>query len=1193
MAMRVWLFGNLRVEIDGQARALPEGKLQSLFAYFLLHPGVTHRREALAELLWPETQPERQRRNLSTALYRLVQATGEGWLQVKGERLGIEQSENLLVDLWAFDKLAQAADQQALEQLLGLYQGDLLPAIYDEWILSERWRRREIYLNALYTLGSTREEQDALHEALLIFEQLIQAEPLREEAWRGLMRCQAKLGRLSQAFATYQNLEKRLLQELNTRPTVETRALAFQLQAELEVARAVDATQPATRFVGRLGERARLLARLDQARGSQGGIALVLGEAGMGKTRLATELHNATGWRGWQVAWGSGDEYTLPGPLEPLRAALQAALPLPRQQQLSQIIDPSWLGLLAGWLPDAPGSEQSATLAERPQLLLAIRNLLVGLQRIIPHVLILDDVQWADASLWSVLDELRPALAEMAVLVVLCARSDELRQQPQAWAIVEQWDQDGELILHLQGLSREEIASLLGSELAGDQVERVAQISGGNPLLALELARLGEPEELVSKNVTISDLVFRRLTGISNPAQYALQAASVLGGSFEYAMLVETLSQARFPVDRLPTLMGECERLGILTLEYSGYRFTHETLRTAIYTHLTKQLRAEWHRHALSAFLRRADAGQLTLLRHAEEGGDHLAAAGYALAAGQQALQVFSYPSAIRLFTSTLESLPAEDTARRFQALYGRQAALEGLADYPAQALDLQLLGELAGQLGDPQRQLLAQVSQARYHANTGAFERAQEIAGAALARAAELADDRQQAEIHEILGRAARELGDYPQAEACYNAMLVCSNRLDDELGQANALQALGIIAQRTGDYPKAVQIHQQAADRAAQTSNRVFEIRILSNLAIDYWGMGDYVKAAEAFEHSLVVCRQIGDRRAEASALVNLGSLAGLNGDYERSLELFEQALGILRLMHNTLGIATTLSNLATTYSNLGRYGEALRRYQEALALNRQMGRRRGEGYNLHGQGEIYLELGMLDEARQDLELALQIRGELGERVNRLITLAALAQLNLADDQPEVARALLAEALDILQPDMDPDTRQYVHYTASQVLIARGETNLSRAHARLAYQAMQELASELPPEARQRFLANNPLNRKVQAAWQAYAGTITVHLARLDAPMGRKLRESDLVPVTWQIHMPEDEIIQNQAEQRRKRILRLLEEAAAQGGAPTDDDLAQALGVSRRTILRDLAHLAASGYQPNTRMRQIKTPN
>jgi tetratricopeptide (TPR) repeat protein len=1191
MAMRVWLFGNLRVEIDGQTRTLPEGKLQSLFAYFMLHPGVAHRRAVLAELLWPEAQPERQRRNLSSALYRLIQATGEGWLQVKGERLGIERSDNLWVDLWAFDKLAQVADQQALDHLVGLYQGDLLPAIYDEWILSERWRRREIYMNSLYTLGITREEQDALHEALLIFEQLIQAEPLREEAWRGLMRCQAKLGHLPQAFETYQNLEKRLMEEMNTRPTAETRALAFQLHAELEVAQAIDSSQPSTRFVGRLSERARMLARLDQARDSQGGIALVLGEAGIGKTRLATELQNATGWRGWQVAWGSVDEYALPGPLDPLRAALQAALPLPRQQQLTQIIDPFWLSLLAGWLPDMPGIDQATGLADRPQLLLAIRNLLVGLQRIIPHVIILDDVHWADASLWSVLDELRPALAEMAILVLLCARSEELRQQPQAWGIVEKWDQDGELILHLQGLSREEIGSLLGNELAIDQVDQVALISGGNPLLALELARLGNLEDLVIQNVTVSDLVLRRLTGISNPAQYALQAASVLGGSFEYAMLVEALSQARFPVDRLPTLMGECERLGILTLEHSGYRFTHETLRTAIYTHLPNRVRAEWHRHALSAFLRLEDADRLTLLRHAEGGGDHLAAAGYALVAGQQALQVFTYPSAIRLFTFALENLPIEDRVHRFQALYGRQAALEGLADYPAQALDLQLLGELVDQLGDPQHQLQALVSQARYHANTGTFERAQEIARAALALATELADDRQQADIHEILGRTARELGDYPQAETSYNAMLACSNRLDDDLGQANALQALGIIAQRTGDYTKAVQIHQQAAERAAQTNNRVFENRILSNLAIDYWGMGDYVKAAETFQHSLSICQQIGDRRAEASALVNLGSMAGLNGDYERSLELFEQALGIQRLMNNTLGIATTLSNLATTYSNLGRYDEALRRFQEALVLNRQMGRRRGEGYNLHGRGEIYLELGMVREAREDFEQALHLRRELGERVNALVTLSSLAQVYLAASDLPRAMNLINEALNELHPEMDPDTRQSVHFAVSQILAAAGDLPGSRAHLQKARSAMLEIAADLPAEARLRFMVTNPMNRRVQAAWEALTVTTMVRLVHADTPLGRKLREDDYVAVTWSIHTPEDEGVASSADRRRQRLLRLLDEAAAQGAAPTDDDLAQALGVSRRTILRDLEQVETSRSRARRRIKSQKS--
>jgi predicted ATPase len=67
---------------------------------------------------------------------------------------------------------------------------------------------------------------------------------------------------------------------------------------------------------------------------------MVLGEAGIGKTRLLQELDNAAGWRGWQVTWGRCEEFAIPAPYAPFSEALRAALPQPRREQLAQLLAP-------------------------------------------------------------------------------------------------------------------------------------------------------------------------------------------------------------------------------------------------------------------------------------------------------------------------------------------------------------------------------------------------------------------------------------------------------------------------------------------------------------------------------------------------------------------------------------------------------------------------------------------------------------------------------------------------------------------------------------------------------------------------------------------------------------------------------------------------------------------------------------
>jgi response regulator of citrate/malate metabolism len=102
-----------------------------------------------------------------------------------------------------------------------------------------------------------------------------------------------------------------------------------------------------------------------------------------------------------------------------------------------------------------------------------------------------------------------------------------------------------------------------------------------------------------------------------------------------------------------------------------------------------------------------------------------------------------------------------------------------------------------------------------------------------------------------------------------------------------------------------------------------------------------------------------------------------------------------------------------------------------------------------------------------------------------------------------------------------------------------------------------------------------------------------ISIKLARRAAPLGRTLEADELVTVKWTINAPEDEAFSKKDERRRHRLMRLLQEAQQQGGAPTDDNLASALGVSRRTILRDLQFLADKLPISATRKRKKRRPS
>jgi tetratricopeptide (TPR) repeat protein len=153
------------------------------------------------------------------------------------------------------------------------------------------------------------------------------------------------------------------------------------------------------------------------------------------------------------------------------------------------------------------------------------------------------------------------------------------------------------------------------------------------------------------------------------------------------------------------------------------------------------------------------------------------------------------------------------------------------------------------------------------------------------------------------------------------------------------------------------------------------------------------------------------------------------------------------------------------------------------------------------------------------------------------------------------------------------------------AEVLQALGEEARAQAMWRFAWQALHYFLQDFPEDWRQRSLHRVDAHRRIAHAAQALQQTLRVRLPRADAPTGRPLREDEWVEVHWTLHHPDDERFRRKAQRRRHRLLRLLQEARAQGAAPTIPDLARALQVSPATVKRDLAALRAEGASVSTR--------
>lgn len=295
MPLSVRLFGKLRVERDGQHLCVPAGKARELFAYLVLHPRRAHHREALAEVLFPETDCFRARRHLCDVIYRLKQALGPGWIEVDGDYLSLIEKD-LWVDVWEFN-----GTQHGL-QAIDLYGGDLLEELDATWLLGERARVRErgmILLERECRHLIARGEQLS---ALDLAHRWIDVEPLSEQAHCVAMQIYVQLGRFARALDQYSLLSSLLKDELGIGPSAKTRDLRDMIRHERDALASV--REPL--FVGRQRERAQLAQAANAALAGHGALILLDGAAGVGKTRLLEVFADSASWRGFEVTRANG-----------------------------------------------------------------------------------------------------------------------------------------------------------------------------------------------------------------------------------------------------------------------------------------------------------------------------------------------------------------------------------------------------------------------------------------------------------------------------------------------------------------------------------------------------------------------------------------------------------------------------------------------------------------------------------------------------------------------------------------------------------------------------------------------------------------------------------------------------------------------------------------------------------------------
>ena len=292
-ALRITLFGQFRIERDGETVRLPTRKAALLLAYLALHPG-PHGREKLAARFWPEVPDGSARASLRNALSTLRRKLGRSLLVADRQTAQLNPAFPLWVDAVAFRAEATRfleaprPDPEAVD--VALYGGELLVDFYDEWVRAERKALRRLYHKTLLALTRQLRAQSEYEGAREFAQRLLADDRANERAHQHLIFCHAALADRGAALRQYEACRTALREELAVEPSPATKKLYEWVrpapgERRPGAASLTNLPIPLTRFVGRRRALAAIGALLDSAR-----LVTLTGAGGSGKTRLALQV---------------------------------------------------------------------------------------------------------------------------------------------------------------------------------------------------------------------------------------------------------------------------------------------------------------------------------------------------------------------------------------------------------------------------------------------------------------------------------------------------------------------------------------------------------------------------------------------------------------------------------------------------------------------------------------------------------------------------------------------------------------------------------------------------------------------------------------------------------------------------------------------------------------------------------------
>lgn len=922
-AIRLGLLGEPRLQRDGTPVTLDTRKATALLAYLAL--AGPQRREALALLLWPDSDAEHGRGALRRTLSALRTALNGQGVLTAGTSVALDPAVE--VDAIQFRLLQQQGSVQALEAAVALHRGELLAGFalrdsetFEEWRAVEAGALRRDLAAALEALVGRLADAGAHEPALRHARRWLAEDPLNERAHRALISLHAAHGDRAAAVAQYRECVRLLERELAVTPLTETTALYRSVVTEDyghaggirtseggAAAVAAPSGRPATPshlpIVGRDAERDALLA----AAGGAARLVVIEGEAGIGKSRLLEELVERLRARRGVALLSRCDPGARDLAYAPATDWLRAAL-MDARAGWPASLPPAARGEAARLLPEIadPTTTRSDDAAGPPDVARArfldalALALLEAIRGPVPGILALEDAQWADDATLDLLRTLIYRAASHPCAIVVTTRPEDLAAGHRLRTILAGAERDGRLtrvtLGRLDGPAVDRLVSSALPSAAPDLVTRLREESEGLPLLVIERLRAltssaASDQERWALPPRIRDLARTRLAGLSETARQLAAAAAVLGRGFE-PELVRTVSGRSD--EEAATALDELVARGVLRPADAGsaYEFLHGRIRDAVYEEIGLGRRRLLHRRAAEGLARRCrgqaerEAAAGALARHYAAAGLETEAAEQHAIAAQRARALFATSEAIAHARAAL-ALGHPEAAALGQMI-GELALLAGSYDEALEAF------ERAASLGGAIHR--AEAGIAAVHDRRGAYALALHHHTAAFAALPPSAPPAEAAPLLAAWALTAHHAERRDEADELGRRALAAAEAANEPRPLAQAYNVAAVVAAAGGHLALARDQLGRSLAAATLITDPGPRIAALNNLALLDRAGGDVEHAAVLTREALALCVRMGDRHREAMLRSNLADVFQLAGDTAAAQAELRQALLIL---------------------------------------------------------------------------------------------------------------------------------------------------------------------------------------------------------------------------------------------------------------------------------------------------------